>query len=484
MLFPDSSKPGQVQNPSVVKTILSRWLYLSPTATKLDLKSELTVRTIRAVINQPKQPTVTAYQAANGFDRPTKGPVWASRVLLTIEREDDMRKALDLAIRQLGDGSEDITHPTLAHMRGEWIGYRKGVDYKAAEPQLSEAEKYKCLMGDVSNDLTILYVHGGSLFHGSPANSRPTAAKLARLTGGRCFSVAYRLSPLYPFPTSLYDVLMAYLSLLYPPPGSLHTAVPAASIVVAGDSAGGNLCLSLLQLILQLHRQSTNSPKSHIRFNDQDVSVPLPAGVATLSAYADLTHALPSWINNQKYDYLPPVNPLLDPKFPSCALWPVSPKRASIYCNDTDLCHPLISPVISPSWVGAPPMWLSYGEEMLVDEGKFIAQRAADQGVTVLFEEYEAMPHNFPVLPVLNKLWQSERCYKAWASFCTACMKDKGSLSTRAVFLEASSGKEERELRVESLVTLSYDEVKKRMKEREEEEVKVFNMRHGIVSRL
>ena len=92
---------------------------------------------------------------------------------------------------------------------------------------------------------------------------------------------------------------------------------------------------------------------------------------------------------------------------------------------------------------------------MLVDEGKFIAQRAAEQGVTVLFEEYEAMPHEFPMLPVLNKLWQSERCYNAWAAFCTACVEDKGSLSTKATFVEASMESTKRDLNVKTLLTLT-----------------------------
>ena len=118
MLFPETSKPQQVQNPSVVKTVLSRLLYISPTSTKLDLKSELTVRTIRAVINQPKQPTITAYQAANGYDRPTKRPIGASRVLLATNNEDDVRKTLCLVVKLLGNGSENITPPHMAHIRG------------------------------------------------------------------------------------------------------------------------------------------------------------------------------------------------------------------------------------------------------------------------------------------------------------------------------------------------------------------------------
>ena len=162
-LLPRSSMATEAQKPSLVKTVLARWLHISPTATKLDLKSELTVRTIRAVINQPKQPTVTAYQAANGFDRPAKGPVWASRASFATEKEDGARQALLSAIHTLGDGTEAVAPPPLAQVKGEWVGYRKGVDPKAPEPSIPENEKYERMMGDASADLTILYVHGGSL---------------------------------------------------------------------------------------------------------------------------------------------------------------------------------------------------------------------------------------------------------------------------------------------------------------------------------
>jgi len=84
---------------------------------------------------------------------------------------------------------------------------------------------------------------------GCPATVRPATAALAKLTRGRCFSVDYRLSPQNSFPGALVDVLGAYLSLLYPPPGSYHKAVSSCSIVLAGESSGAYLVLALLLII-------------------------------------------------------------------------------------------------------------------------------------------------------------------------------------------------------------------------------------------
>ena len=72
---------------------------------------------------------------------------------------------------------------------------------------------------------------------------RKTTGKLAELTGGRVLAIRYRLAPQNPFPAAILDTLIAYLNLLYPPPGSSHFAVPADSIVLAGDSSGGVLAI-------------------------------------------------------------------------------------------------------------------------------------------------------------------------------------------------------------------------------------------------
>ena len=45
----------------------------------------------------------------------------------------------------------------------------------------------------------------------------------------------YRLAPQHPFPSALLDALVSYFTLLYPPPGSIHEAVPASDIVFGGD---------------------------------------------------------------------------------------------------------------------------------------------------------------------------------------------------------------------------------------------------------
>lgn len=234
------------------------------------------------------------------------------------------------------------------------------------------------------------------------------------LTGARCLSIQYRLAPQYPFPAALLDILLAYLNLLHPAPGSYHDPVEASSIVLAGDSAGASLCLALIQVMLELKRGQTMDPL--IRFHNRNVAVQMPAGIALLSVVGDMTQALPSWLENERYDILREAPPTAQAGFPKDSIWPSDPPRYDPYCNDSALCHPLIAPAAAVSWAGAPPMWIACGEKRLTDSAKIIARTAAQDGVCVLWEEYQSMPHTwaqiFPQWP------QSIQCFESWAQAC------------------------------------------------------------------
>ncbi|KAI0112240.1 alpha/beta hydrolase fold-3 domain-containing protein [Nemania sp. FL0031] len=103
---------------------------------------------------------------------------------------------------------------------------------------------------DVASKTVFLYFHGGAYIEGDgrDATCGPIAKRLMEKSGADAvFSVQYRLSGyrgLNPFPAALQDALSSYLYLL----NDLH--IPAKKIVIAGDSAGGNLCMALL---LYLH---------------------------------------------------------------------------------------------------------------------------------------------------------------------------------------------------------------------------------------
>ena len=83
-----------------------------------------------------------------------------------------------------------------------------------------------------------------------PVARRDTVTTLAELTGGKCLTVQDRLAPQHSFPAALLDFLIAYLSLLRPPPGSLYAPVQAQHIVFSGDSSGSEIALATIHIIL------------------------------------------------------------------------------------------------------------------------------------------------------------------------------------------------------------------------------------------
>ncbi|KAI0079263.1 alpha/beta-hydrolase [Panus rudis PR-1116 ss-1] len=170
-----------------------------------------------------------------------------------------------------------------------------GVDPNASADYQPEMDEMRC----------ILYAHGGGYYFGSVDQERYSIQRHARKIKGRVFAINYRLAPQYPFPCALQDLLAAYLFLIQPPEGASHRPVKPAHIVVAGDSAGGGLCIALLQVL-------------------RDTGLPLPAGGVLISPWCDLTHSFPSIHLNTATDVIPTYGLSL---YKPSTLWPPPPEE-------------------------------------------------------------------------------------------------------------------------------------------------------------
>lgn len=460
------------QIPSLANTTLWHTLGLTETSNQWDLRTALTVQVLRSLMSGSAGPApVGKVQAGTLKDPGVKGKTWVANATIPAPKEDqeDIRDAVFKAIDDMAEGSVGYTRPSLVDTEVEWTGFRPDAGKNETMPDVSEEEKYQRLMSEPTrtSETTILYFHGGAYYLCDPSTHRAVTSRLAKECNGRVCSVRYRLAPQAAFPSQLLDALMVYLSLIYPPPGSLHEAVPASNIVLAGDSAGGNVVFALLQFLLQLQRTSADGqPK--LNFHGTQVAVPLPAAATAAAGWFDISRALPSITHNEKYDYLPPPNhDDAVSRFPADSIWPATPPRGDLFCDLSLLDHPLVSPLLADGWAGSPPLYFNAGEEMLTDEIKVLASRAAQQGVKVVFEEYQAMPHCFAML--LPTLPTSEKCVKSWAQFAKEAVQGGGmegwTLETKGTWVEARTGREVSKDVVDLCKDLPMEEVKRLIRE-------------------
>lgn len=463
------------QVPSLASTALWHTLGRAENCETWDLRTTLTVQVLRSLMSGGgKNPSpISKVQAGTLKDPGIKGKTWIAKATIAApkESEEGIRDAVFKAVDEMAEEEVNYVKPGLVDTEVEWTGFRPNAGKEEALPNLSEAEKYKKMLAEPTrtSETTILYFHGGAYYLCDPITHRALCSRLSKETGGKVCSVRYRLSPQAAFPSQLLDGLMVYLSLLYPPPGSLHEPIPAEHIVFGGDSAGGNLVFGLLQFLLHLHRQSKNPT---LRFYGKDVAVPLPAGASANSGWFDITRSMPTIANNAKTDYLPPPNhDDTFSHFPKDDIWPANPPRGDLFCDLSLIDHPLVSPICADSWADAPPLWFDTGEEMLTDEDKFVVSRAASQGVTIQYEEYQAMPHCFSML--LPALSTADRCMRSWGAFCKSVVEQPGELKTNGTYVYAKSGKEE-SVDVGSVSKLDMAEVRRLMGKAKERRLRGF----------
>lgn len=229
-------------------------------------------------------------------------------------------------------------------------------------------------------------------------------------------------------------------------------------------SAGGNLALALTQLLLQFRRRGTK-----ITWHGQPREVPLPAAVTTNSPWLDLTQSNPSWHGSSSgpYDYLPKPEALARAAQKACSIWPAAKPRRHLYVDDALVAHPLASVVMADSWEGAPPVYMCTGWEILAAEDRYLARRLRTQGVSVVFEEYEAMPHCFAL--VLAQMPGAARCYDRWAGFIkravAAAAAPDGEEGIEAIASEARTVRartlEDVNLEFEALSDVSEEEMRR-----------------------
>lgn len=227
-----------------------------------------------------------------------------------------------------------------------------------------------------------IYLHGGGFEYTDPHLEPIMACRLSQATGRPVLTVDYRLVPDHPYPAALDDALAAYRSLR-------DQGVPAARIILAGESAGATLALSTLLALKQAGER-------------------LPAGAVAISPQTDLTLSGPSVDANDGKDVVD-----------RAVLDHVRTRYLAGARPDQAPQSPLHGELD-----GLPPLLLAVGaDEVLLDDARRFAEAAASTGGNVRLDIYDHMPHVFhatvlptPRLPIATTLlrriteWIEQQC--------------------------------------------------------------------------
>ena len=206
----------------------------------------------------------------------------------------------------------------------------------------------------------ILYCHGGGYSTGSSIYARTLTTKLAASTSMDVLSFDYRLAPEHPYPAALEDAMKAwdYLMLL---------GYGARDVIVAGDSAGGNMALSL---VLKLKKQNRI----------------LPRGLVLMSPWTDLTSSGKSHLTRAE------VDPVLNEEYLKSMI--------ENYASGQALDDPLISPLFG-DFEGFPPTYIQVGDnEVLLADATMLHKKMIQANVSAKLDVFKGMWHVFQMSPL------------------------------------------------------------------------------------
>ncbi len=205
----------------------------------------------------------------------------------------------------------------------------------------------------------ILYCHGGGYSTGSCVYARTITAKLAKITLREVLAFDYRLAPEHPYPAALEDAVRVWDYLMY-------LGFGARDVIVAGDSAGGNLALVLVHYLKKEKRQ-------------------LPGGLLLMSPWTDLTSSGQSFVGKADMD------PVLNKEYID--------QMVKAYVVNQDPADFMISPLFG-DFEKFPPVYIQAGEnEILLDDSRRLADRLREAGASVRMEVFPGMWHVFQMSP-------------------------------------------------------------------------------------
>lgn len=229
----------------------------------------------------------------------------------------------------------------------------------------------------------VLYIHGGAFTMGSPRSHRNITNCFSEVSGAAVLAIDYRLMPEHPRMAGIEDCRRAYRWILDNGPDGL--TAPAERVYVGGDSAGGNLTLSLIAWV-------------------RDQGLRAPDAAVALSPATDTTFRSPTLKTNMETDaMLGPVFKTMS-RVPLPLLWWFSWLQSRISPR-----NPVVSPVYG-DLSGLPPVLVHASEaEMLYGDAVRYVNRAVAAGSPAKLQSWTHMVHVwhmfYPQLTEAREAW-------------------------------------------------------------------------------
>ena len=233
-----------------------------------------------------------------------------------------------------------------------------GVDY--IEDNINEMTAMWAIPKGCDEEKVLLCTHGGGFVTGSIYSHRKMFAHIAKAVGCRALLVNYGLAPENPHPGPLNDMVAAYEWLLS------DKGIKPENIVMVGDSAGGNLSITMIARALEQ-------------------GLPSPAASVPISPWAGWDTSGETYETNADKDALVSRD--------------TTNTMGSMWIGENgDPKDPMANPLYT-DYTGVPPIYIQVGaDETVLDDSYRIAARAKQAGVDVKLDVYPGMQHVFQML--------------------------------------------------------------------------------------
>lgn len=207
----------------------------------------------------------------------------------------------------------------------------------------------------------IVFYHGGGWIVGNINTHDFVCRNLAVRSSAIVISVDYRLAPEHKFPAAVND---AYEALLWASKNALSIGGDPGRVVVAGDSAGGNLAI-----VACLMSRDLNGPKiayqvpmyPSTNLTDLDTESYKCFGKGYYLTKSVIKALIPMYISNKK-----------------------------------DLRNPYASPLLATDFKNLPPALVITAQfDPFRDEGEAYARKLIDAGIPVRLRRFEGVIHGF-----------------------------------------------------------------------------------------